>query len=121
MEVRLENYPLTQPANNGWEKAVKEVNSVGKRAWLRERNRWQDSQRIAREQGLQVTNRSEPRFSEVKEDVIWRVLMARISSLEKIRQAGSTLEAPEDRTNTEMQPKWIVQDPYQGHVKELYS
>ncbi|KAF8943362.1 hypothetical protein BGZ46_006535, partial [Entomortierella lignicola] len=107
--------------NNGWEKAVKEVNSVGKRAWTRERNRWQDSHHIARERGLQATNCSEPRFSQVKEDVIWGVLLARISSLEEIRKAGSTLEAPEDWTNTEMQPKWIVQDPYQGHVKELYS
>ncbi|KAF9146069.1 hypothetical protein BGX20_006881, partial [Mortierella sp. AD010] len=108
----------------GWEKAVKDINSDGKRAWAKERSKWLEARRIAMERGMPVPSQGEPKFSEVKEDIIWRVLSARIDNLAEIQRARDITDeenATEERTNTQERPKWTVQDLYQGLTPKSFT
>ncbi|KAF9980860.1 hypothetical protein BGZ79_006239, partial [Entomortierella chlamydospora] len=108
----------------GWEKAVKDINSDGKRAWAKERSKWLEAQRTARERGLPAPSQGEPKFSEVKEDIIWRVLSARIDNLAEIRRARDTIDeanTTEERANAQERPKWTVQDLYQGLTPKSFT
>ncbi|KAF9994196.1 hypothetical protein BGZ80_007895, partial [Entomortierella chlamydospora] len=80
--------------------------------------------RVTRERGQPDPIQGEPKFTGIKEDIIWRVLSARIGNLMEIWKARvimDELDITEEGANTQGWFKWTVQDLYQGLTPKSFT
>ncbi|KAF9342051.1 hypothetical protein BGX26_008502, partial [Mortierella sp. AD094] len=90
----------------GWKQTIESINKDGQRAWAKAHKQWLEEKRQAREHGQDQGMQTEPKFTVMDDKMIWKILKAKIDGLAHIcgEVEGNTIE----------NPRWTVQDLYQG-------